>query len=204
MRGRGNGSAEEELTPREREVLGLVADGLTNREIGERLAMSENAVRFHLKRLHAKLSTESDRTILARSGGHSLRGLAGLVFGRFGVAASVGIFGVAIGGLAIAAYVAYPGNQEADAAAPIVDGLYPNGCPAEFAAGTMTLSDFAAGFHSSIDALKALNPNLDDGPLPPDTAVRVPYDPMGQCLELEPTPPGARPVPGGTPASAHR
>jgi len=204
MPGPGNYSGEEELTPRERDVLALVAEGLTNREIGERLAMSENAVRFHLKRLHAKLSTESDRASLVRSGSHGLRALAGLVLGRFGVAASVGLFGVAIGGLAVAAYVAYPGNHEADAAAPIVDGLYPNGCPAEFAAGTMTLSDFAAGFHSSINAMKALNPNLEDGPLHPETVVRVPYDPMGQCQKLEPTPPGTSPIPGGTPASARR
>jgi DNA-binding CsgD family transcriptional regulator len=48
MPGRGNGSAAEALTTREREVLGLVAEGLTNREIGERLSMSENAVRFYL------------------------------------------------------------------------------------------------------------------------------------------------------------
>jgi DNA-binding NarL/FixJ family response regulator len=46
---------EDELTNREREVLRLVADGATNREIGLQLYISENTVSFHMKNILAKL-----------------------------------------------------------------------------------------------------------------------------------------------------
>jgi DNA-binding NarL/FixJ family response regulator len=46
---------EDELTDREREVLRLVADGATNREIGSQLFITENTVSFHMKNILAKL-----------------------------------------------------------------------------------------------------------------------------------------------------
>lgn len=49
------------LSPRESEVLGLVAKGMGNREIGDRLGISENSVKMHLKRVNFKLGA-SDRT----------------------------------------------------------------------------------------------------------------------------------------------
>jgi len=49
------------LSPREAEVLGLVAKGLGNREIGDSLGISENSVKMHLKRVNFKLGA-SDRT----------------------------------------------------------------------------------------------------------------------------------------------
>jgi two-component system, NarL family, response regulator LiaR len=43
------------ITPREHEILGLIAQGLSNREIGEKLFVSENTVKTHSSRLFEKL-----------------------------------------------------------------------------------------------------------------------------------------------------
>lgn len=49
------------LSPREAEVLSLVAEGLTNAEIGRRLFISETTVKTHMLRIFGKLGV-SDRT----------------------------------------------------------------------------------------------------------------------------------------------
>ncbi|MEV6775314.1 response regulator transcription factor [Streptomyces syringium] len=49
------------LTSRERDVLNAVADGLSNADIGKRLAIAEATVKTHLLRVFAKLDV-SDRT----------------------------------------------------------------------------------------------------------------------------------------------
>lgn len=46
------------ITPRELEVLGLIAQGLSNREIGERIFVSENTVKTHSSRLFDKLDVQ--------------------------------------------------------------------------------------------------------------------------------------------------
>lgn len=52
---------DEELTTRELEVLRFVRDGYRNKQIADRLAISENTVNFHLKNLIIKLGA-NDRT----------------------------------------------------------------------------------------------------------------------------------------------
>ncbi|MER7674002.1 response regulator transcription factor [Kitasatospora sp. NPDC096128] len=47
-----------ELTEREREVLALIGEGLTNRQIGQRLFLAEKTVKNHISRLLAKLGVE--------------------------------------------------------------------------------------------------------------------------------------------------
>jgi LuxR family transcriptional regulator, maltose regulon positive regulatory protein len=56
--GRGRGGPGD-LTPREREVLRLLADGLTNRQIAERLVVSEHTVHRHVTNLLRKLELPS-------------------------------------------------------------------------------------------------------------------------------------------------
>jgi DNA-binding NarL/FixJ family response regulator len=59
--GRMRAPAEEALSPRELEILQAVARGLSNRDIGRQLYVSETTVKTHLLRTFAKLGVD-DRT----------------------------------------------------------------------------------------------------------------------------------------------
>jgi DNA-binding NarL/FixJ family response regulator len=52
---------EEDLTARELEVLRLIQDGYKNKQIADKLSISENTVNFHIKNLVDKLGA-NDRT----------------------------------------------------------------------------------------------------------------------------------------------
>jgi DNA-binding NarL/FixJ family response regulator len=60
-----NALADAGLTPREREVLKMVADGLTNREIGSALFITESTAGVHVSNILGKLGVDS-RTEAAR------------------------------------------------------------------------------------------------------------------------------------------
>ena len=50
---------DEELTPRETEVLRMMTEGLSNREIASTLGISEHTVKFHIASIFGKLGTSS-------------------------------------------------------------------------------------------------------------------------------------------------
>jgi DNA-binding NarL/FixJ family response regulator len=52
-------AALQALSAREREILDLVARGMSNREIAERLTISTNTVKFHLRVVYAKLGVHN-------------------------------------------------------------------------------------------------------------------------------------------------
>ncbi|WP_315338926.1 response regulator transcription factor [Pseudomonas grimontii] len=59
--------ANEQLTPRERQVLGLVANGMSNRAIGEHLGITTGTAKAHVERVIGKLGA-ADRTQAAVRG----------------------------------------------------------------------------------------------------------------------------------------
>jgi DNA-binding NarL/FixJ family response regulator len=58
---------DEELTPREREVLHLMAEGLPNKLIADRLGVSENTVKFHVNAILSKLDAHSRTEAVTRA-----------------------------------------------------------------------------------------------------------------------------------------
>ena len=56
------------LTERQTEVLRLVAEGLTYREVGERLSLSERTVRFHMTEIISRLHLQNRNQVLAYAG----------------------------------------------------------------------------------------------------------------------------------------
>ena len=58
---RSRAAAQVELSPRERDVLQLVLDGLANKQIARRLGISEKTVKGHLTNLFQRIGV-SDRT----------------------------------------------------------------------------------------------------------------------------------------------
>ncbi|MCS5718755.1 LuxR C-terminal-related transcriptional regulator [Herbiconiux sp. CPCC 205763] len=56
---RSRAPRDDSLTPRETEILGLVARGLSNREIAHRLVLSEKTVRNHVERSYTKIGASN-------------------------------------------------------------------------------------------------------------------------------------------------
>ena len=68
-------SPSVDLTLRERQALGLIAEGLTNRQIGERLGLAEKTVKNYVSGLLAKLGmvrrTQAAVYAAAEGAGHT-------------------------------------------------------------------------------------------------------------------------------------
>jgi DNA-binding NarL/FixJ family response regulator len=54
------------LTPREREILGLIGEGLSNKAMARRLGISVHTVKFHLEALFTKLEATSRAEAVAK------------------------------------------------------------------------------------------------------------------------------------------
>ena len=63
---RSRAGALDALSPREVEVLGLVAQGLTNAGIAARLTLSERTVEVHVQRIFTKLGLPDDQPVNRR------------------------------------------------------------------------------------------------------------------------------------------
>jgi two-component system, NarL family, nitrate/nitrite response regulator NarL len=58
---------DDELTPRELDVLQLLAEGLTNKAIAQRLAISDHTVKFHVNAIMSKLAAQSRTEAVVRA-----------------------------------------------------------------------------------------------------------------------------------------
>jgi DNA-binding CsgD family transcriptional regulator len=57
----------ETLTAREAEVLELLAEGLSNRRVADRLGISEHTVKFHVASIYGKLGASSRAELIRRA-----------------------------------------------------------------------------------------------------------------------------------------
>jgi DNA-binding CsgD family transcriptional regulator len=60
-------ASPEPLTAREAEVLELLAEGLSNRRVAERLGISEHTVKFHVASIYGKLGASSRAELIRRA-----------------------------------------------------------------------------------------------------------------------------------------
>jgi DNA-binding CsgD family transcriptional regulator len=95
-------ASKRDLTPRQRDVLALIAAGKTNREIGEALGMTLDGAKFHVGEIIAKLGVSTreeaaewwrrEAGVVSRLGGAMRAALGmGAVKWTAGVAAAVGV-----------------------------------------------------------------------------------------------------------------
>lgn len=95
-------TAPPELTATQRRILELARSGLTNQQIAAATGTTRNAVRFHLKNLHAVLDTGGDRRALEQHDPGPVRRLIALVAGLLSpeVAATAAVAAISVAGFA--------------------------------------------------------------------------------------------------------
>jgi DNA-binding NarL/FixJ family response regulator len=57
--GESSGASESNLSPREKELLQLLATGASNKQIAETLTISENTVKTHMQNIMEKLQLQN-------------------------------------------------------------------------------------------------------------------------------------------------
>lgn len=72
LRGRVPKTALDDLSGREREVLGLIARGLSNRAVAGKLAISEHTVKTYVERIFEKLGVNSRAEAAVIAGEHGI------------------------------------------------------------------------------------------------------------------------------------
>lgn len=63
----GNSLSSEPLTEKEKEVMSLIAQGLTNKEIAEAMQISLNTLKVHIRNLYGKMGVENRQQALLKS-----------------------------------------------------------------------------------------------------------------------------------------
>jgi two-component system, NarL family, nitrate/nitrite response regulator NarL len=71
-RAEAHGPNAEQLTAREREVIALIAEGLSNKRIARRLGISEHTAKFHVNRILEKLGADTRTEAVVRAMRHGM------------------------------------------------------------------------------------------------------------------------------------
>ncbi len=74
-RGEGNFDLADKLTARQLEIIELLVQGLTYREIGETIFISERTVKYHVSKIKEVLDVNTHEQIIARARGENPFGL---------------------------------------------------------------------------------------------------------------------------------
>jgi len=63
---KNTGQLTENLTPREAQIVAAIEEGLTNKEVAIRLAISLETVKYHIKNIYEKLQVNSRHALISR------------------------------------------------------------------------------------------------------------------------------------------
>jgi DNA-binding NarL/FixJ family response regulator len=66
QKAKGAGEKQNLLTPREQEVLDCLAQGLPYKQIGDKIGLSINTIRTHLRHIYEKLHVQSRTEAVAK------------------------------------------------------------------------------------------------------------------------------------------
>lgn len=134
MRQRGRPRHPDLLTPREWEVLSLVREGLSNREIGDRLGVSRDGIKYHISQILLKLGVSTREEAAAWQPAAPQPTAVASRFSRVSRIALIGVAGAVLAGVvALGGAVAYSelsgGNDSTSAPGEVLGGGPPTASP---------------------------------------------------------------------------